>query len=228
MKDDTKHEDSPAAPTVRYERFEGGDVDERFLKRIAFIVEIDRLKQVFRQSYLMDSSRRENDAEHSWHLATMAVLLADFADEPVDLLTVIKMVLVHDLVEIDAGDTFCYDLEGHRDKAAREQAAADRLFALLPADQGAELRGLWEQFEARTSPEARFAAALDRLQPLLCNYATGGRAWREHGVRKEMILQRNAHIAEGSGTIWRYARAFIDDAARRGWIAGEDREEKES
>lgn len=192
----------------------------RLADQIRFIIEIDKLKNVFRQTYLTDGGRKENDAEHSWHLAVMAILLSEYAaDRGVDVLKVVKMVLIHDLVEIDAGDTFCYDEAGHADKSRREQAAADRIFAILPGDQGSALRALWEEFEARRSPEARFAAALDRLQPLLHNYHTGGAAWREHGVTVDRVLARNRHMGEGAPALWDYADRFIRDAVDRGLLA---------
>ena len=194
----------------------------RLQQQLRFILEIDRLKQVFRQTYLLDGSRKENDAEHSWHLAVMAMLLAEHAaGDGIDVPRVMKMVLVHDLVEIDAGDTFCYDEAGNATKAAREQAAADRLFALLPADQGAEIRSLWEEFEARATPEARFAAALDRLQPLLHNLHTEGRAWREHGVTAEMVIARNRHIADGAPALWALVERLIRAAVAKGHLAPE-------
>jgi len=193
---------------------------DRLARQIAFLREADRLKQVFRQTYLLDRSRKENDAEHSWHLALMAVLLAEHAAAPgVDLLRAVQMVLVHDLVEIDAGDTFCYDEAGARTKAARERAAADRIFALLPADQAALVRGLWDEFEARRTPEAKYAAALDRLQPLLHNVFTEGAAWREHGVTADQVRARNAHMAEGAPRLWALARELIDRAVARGHLA---------
>ncbi len=192
----------------------------RLAAQIRFIVEIDKIKNVFRRTYLMDHSRYENDAEHSWHLAVMAMLLNEYAAEQgIDILKVIKMVLIHDIVEIDAGDTFCYDEVGHEDKAEREQAAADRIFAILPADQAAELRALWDEFEARQTPEARFAAALDRLQPLLHNYNTDGAAWREHGITVDRVIDRNRHMAEGAPELWEYAASFIRDAVEKGFLA---------
>ena len=193
---------------------------DRLARQIEFILEIDKLKQVLRQTSLADGSRRENDAEHSWHLAVMAVLLAEYAAGPqIDLARVIRMLLVHDLVEIDAGDTFHYDEAGNRDKPQREQAAADRLFGLLPADQGAELRGLWEEFEARRTPEARYAAALDRLQPNLLNLRTEGKLWREHGITSRQVIARNRHMAEGAPELWRYAESRIREAVAKGHLA---------
>ncbi len=194
---------------------------ERLEKQIAFIAEIDRLKRVFRQTYLTDGSRKENDAEHSWHLAVMALILLEHAGRPApDVLRTVAMVLIHDIVEIDAGDTFCYDDAGGKDRESRERRAADRLFAILPPDQAAEFRSLWEEFEARRTPEARFAAALDRLQPLLHNYITGGKSWQEHGVTAERVIERNRHIAEGSETLWGYAESLIADAVKKGYLAG--------
>jgi putative hydrolase of HD superfamily len=194
--------------------------NDRLARQMDFILEIDKLKQVLRQTSLADGSRRENDAEHSWHLAVMAVLLAEYAAGPqVDLARVVKMVLVHDVVEIDAGDTFHYDEAGNRDKPQREQKAADRLFGLLPADQEAELRGLWEEFEARQTREARYAAALDRLQPNLLNFRTQGRLWREHGVTSRQVIARNRHMAEGAPALWQYAESLIHEAVAKGYLA---------
>lgn len=192
--------------------------DKRLADQVAFLLEIDKLKQVYRQTYLLDASRKENDAEHSWHLAVMALLLQEYTLQELDLLKVLKMVILHDLVEIDAGDSFCYDDEANCSKAAREERAADRLFSLLPGDQGREFRRLWEEFEVRESPEARYAAALDRLQPLLHNYHTRGKSWREHGVTRDQVLQRNGHIEEGSPALWAYAARLIQDAVDKGYL----------
>jgi len=191
----------------------------RLGKQLEFIREVDKLKQVGRQTLLMDGSRYENDAEHSWHLCVMALLLAEYSQSPVDMLKVLSMVVIHDLVEIYAGDTFCYDSHGNEDKAAREQAAADRLFARLPDDQAGSIRSLWEEFEKRATPDARFAAALDRLQPVMHNYATGGAAWKKHGVTKSMVLERNAHIREGSEELWSTFSRIIADAVDKGFLA---------
>ncbi len=193
--------------------------DSRLAKQVEFIVEIDKLKQVYRRTWLADKSRRENDAEHSWHLGVMAVLLLEHAQQPqLDLLRVLKMVLIHDLVEIDAGDTFAYDDAGAMDKAERETAAADRVFGLLPADQAAEFRTIWEEFEARRTPEAKYAAALDRFQPMLHNYVTQGKAWQEHGITADQVIARNQHMVEGSPALWDYAREFVADAVAKGYL----------
>jgi putative hydrolase of HD superfamily len=193
---------------------------ERLGKQLRFITEIDKLKTQLRQTVLTDASRRENSAEHSWHVTVMAVLLHEHADcGDIDVFRVARMLLVHDIVEIDAGDTFCYDEEGAKDKRARETQAADRIFALLPADQAEEIRGLWDEFEERRTPEARFAAALDRLQPLLHNACTDGEAWRKHGVRADRVLSHNEHIREGSRSLWAYAEQLIHDAVARGILA---------
>jgi putative hydrolase of HD superfamily len=191
----------------------------RLAQQLAFIIEVDKLKQVFRRTLLTDRTRLENDAEHSWHIALMAVLLSEYANEDVDLIRVVKMLLIHDIVEIDAGDTFCYDEAGHVDKLEREQAAADRLFNLLPDDQATELRELWDEFEERQSAEARFAAALDRLQPLLHNFHTDGEAWQKHGVRSSQVLERNRHMAEGAEKLWDFAEQMIHDAVKQGMLA---------
>lgn len=190
---------------------------ERLQRQLAFVLEIDRLKQIRRQTILTDRFRQENSAEHSWHMAVMAILLAETAEETnLDLLRVIQMLLVHDIVEIDAGDTFCYDDQGRLDQPQREQAAADRLFGLLPEDQADQMRALWDEFEARSTPEARFAAALDRLQPLLHNLFTGGIQWRVHGVTKGQVLQRCRVMEEGSPVLWRHARELIEEAVQKG------------
>lgn len=193
-------------------------MSERLARQLAFVLEIDRLKTILRQTAISDDSRRENSGEHSWHLATMALVLAEHSPEPVALERVLGMLLVHDIVEIDAGDTFAYDTAGQVDKLEREERAAERIFGLLPADQAAELRGLWDEFEARETPEAKLAAALDRLQPILLNMATEGRAWRQHGVTAEMVLDRNRHVADGAPVLWEHIRGLVDEAVGRGWL----------
>lgn len=195
--------------------------DGRLARQLAFVLEIDRLKTILRQTPLADGSRRENSGEHSWHLATMALILAEHSPEPVVLERVLGMLLVHDVVEIDAGDTFAYDEVGLEDKVEREERAADRLFGLLPDDQATELRGLWDEFEARRTPEAKLAAALDRLQPIMLNMATEGRAWRKHGVTAKMVLERNRHVADGAPELWEHIRGWVDEAVERGWLAAE-------
>ena len=191
---------------------------DRLTQQIDFLLEIDRLKEVLRQSYICRGLRKENSSEHSWHLAVMAIVLAGHAGTAVDIMRVVKMALVHDLVEIDAGDTFCYDDAGNADKADREAAAADRIFGLLPDDQGRELRRLWEEFEARATPDARFAAALDRLMPIMHNYASRGKTWQEHGVAAALVLERNRHIKDGSAQLWAFAKSLIEDAIEKGWL----------
>lgn len=203
------------------------DVDEASLaaaltQQIAFLVEIDRLKGVNRQTPLMDGTRRENSAEHSWHIAVMALVLAGHADLPVDTCRVIQMLLIHDVVEIDAGDTFAYDVSRKADQAEREQRAADRIFGLLPTAQADMLMDLWHEFEARRTPEARFAHTVDRLMPLLHNYHTGGGSWQAHQVARPAVLERMACIEEGSQRVWAYVRELIDDAVARGYLAEGD------
>lgn len=193
-------------------------VPERLQRQIEFIIEIDKLKSVLRRSYLINGARKENTAEHSWHLLVMALVLAEHANDDVDLLKVMKLLVVHDIVEIDAGDTFVYDSVGALTKTDRETAAAERIFGLLPADQSAEVRALWDEFEAGDSPEARWARALDRLMPLLHNYHTQGRSWREHGIRSEQVLARNAQIGQGSEALWVYAQMIIADAVSKGYF----------
>lgn len=187
-------------------------------KCIDFILEIEKLKTIYRQTYTIYEDRQENDTEHSWHLAVMAILLADQADEPVDVTKVLKMVLVHDIVEIDAGDTYCYDAEGYKTKALREAAAAERIFGILPEEKGNELKTLWEEFEACESSEARFAAALDRLQPLLLNLVRKGRSWHEHGITSEKVYKRNEHVKDISENLGRYIYSLLDDAVDKGYL----------
>ena len=185
-----------------------------------FVIEVDKLKKITRQNYLADGSRKENDAEHSWHLALMALVLCEHvgAEERPDLLRVIKMALIHDLVEIDAGDTYCYDEKANAGKRERELAAADRLFGILPPDQAREFRELWEEFEEQRTPEARFAAALDRLQPLTLNYIAGGKSWREHGISYSQVIKRNSSIGESSPALWKFTLNIIREAVRKGYI----------
>jgi putative hydrolase of HD superfamily len=188
--------------------------------RIRFILETDRLKTVQRQTYITDVSRRENSAEHSWHLALMAILFNDMANTPdLDLLKVVKMLLIHDIVEIDAGDTFAYDAKAHEDKAEREQAAAQRLFGLLPEAQREEMLALWREFEAQETPEARFALALDRFHPMLLNLHSQGTAWRKHGITRRQVLERNRMIADGSEALWKAAQQIVAEATEKGYLA---------
>ena len=191
---------------------------ERLQKQMDFIVEVDKVKNIFRQTYLADANRKENDAEHSWHLALMAVILKEYCREEADLSRVIPMVLIHDLVEIDAGDTYAYDDAGSVTKRAREEKAADRIFGLLPGDQGAYFRGLWEEFEAYETPDAKFAHLLDNCQPLLLNDASNGRSWVEHQVKKSQIYKRNEHIPETSGEVWEYMKALIEKHIQEGHV----------
>lgn len=175
---------------------------ERLEQQIRFIIEVDRVKNIFRQTYLADANRKENDAEHSWHLALSAVLLKEHMKEDVDLLKVIIMVLIHDLVEIDAGDTYAYDPEGAKTKRARELKAADRIFGILPEDQGSYFRKLWDEFEEYESADAKFAHLLDNFQPFLLNDASNGLSWTEHGVHKSQVCKRNEKVPETSEIVW--------------------------
>lgn len=195
--------------------------DDRLGRQLEFILELDRLKSIFRRSYLLDESRHENSAEHSWHIATFMVILQEYANEPVDIGHVMKIALVHDIVEIDADDTFCYDDAGLLTKADRELRAADRIFSLLPDDQRDEIRGLWEEYEAMSTPESRYANALDRVMPILHNFCTEGRSWRAHGVTKSQALKRNAHAADGCKPLWEFVVRLIDVAVERGYLGDE-------
>lgn len=189
-------------------------------RQARFLREADQLKGVVRQSSILDGSRKENSAEHSWHLALMALVLRDYAPPGTDLNRVSAMLLIHDLVEIDAGDLFVYaDAAAQARQEAAEHAAADRLFALLPAGQGPELRALWDEFEERRTPEARFARALDRLQPMLANYYLGGGTWQEHGIGAGQVLDKVALIADGSAALGDFARDLVDSAVRQGFLS---------
>ncbi len=193
---------------------------ERLARQIEFIAEVDRLKEIFRQTILINSRRPENDAEHSWHLCLCVIVLAEHAESgKLDVLRVLKMVILHDLVEIDAGDTFAYDTAGMADQHEREARAADRIFGLLPADQAAEFRALWDEFEEKATPEAKFATAVDRFQPMLLNVRTQGHAWRKHGITHARVTARNQHIAAGCPALWEYASKMIADAVERGDLA---------
>jgi putative hydrolase of HD superfamily len=198
------------------ERIAALAVSDALAARLRFVLELDALKQVFRRNYLADGSRREDSAEHSWHLAMLGLVLADHAGEPVDPARVAKMLLVHDIVEVDAGDVSVYDEVGRQGQAERELAAADRIFGLLPPAQRDDLRGAWNEFEHGTSAEARFARSVDRLAALLLNSASDGRAWREDGITADRVRARNAMIDEGAPELWDFAQRLIDDAVATG------------
>lgn len=200
----------------------------RLEKQFEFFREIDKEKFIGRQTYLTDAVRKENDAEHAWHMAVMAILLSEYSNEEIDVLKTVTMLLIHDLVEIDAGDTYAYDEEGKKTKRAREEMAADRIFGLLPEDQGERLRVLWEEFESGETAEARFAHTMDHIQPLMLNAATDGKSWLEHGVRLEQVLGRNRNTAEGSRELWEYAHEnFIRPNVEKGRLPRiEDQEEQ--
>ena len=178
----------------------------RLQRQMDFIKEIDKEKLIGRQTYISDASRKENDAEHAWHLALMAILLQEYANEEIDVLKTVTMVLMHDIVEIDAGDTYAYDEAGKKTQREREEKAAKRIYGMLPQEQAEKYYKLWLEFEERETPEAKFARTLDNLQPMMLNDATDGKAWVEHGVKLEQILKRNERTGEGSETLWNYAR----------------------
>ena len=197
---------------------------ERLEKQLEFIREIDKEKQIFRQTYLADGKRKENDAEHAWHMAIKTLLLNEYASEEIDVLKTIRMILIHDVVEIDAGDTYAYDEAAKLTQRAREEAAAKRIFGMLPEDQAVEMMDLWEEFEAGESKEARFARTMDNFQPMMLNDATEGRAWEEHNVAASKILKRNERTPKGSETLWNYAKEnFLEKNVRLGHII-DDRE----
>ena len=189
---------------------------ERFEKQLRFILEIDREKNILRQTHLSGGGRQENDAEHAWHMAVMAYLLREYANEPIDLAKTLMMILIHDVVEIDAGDTYAYDEAAAATQREREEAAAERLFGLLPEDQGRELQGLFEEFEAYETAEARFAHTMDNFQPLMLNDSNGGGDWRARGVRRSQVEKRNEKTGTGSGKIWDYMQKIIEKNVQKG------------
>ena len=184
------------------------------------MIEVDKLKEVFRQTKLINSGRQENDAEHSWHLCLSVILLAEHANSPdLDVLRVLKMVILHDLVEIDAGDTFAYDEAGMVDQHERECVAADRIFGILPVDQATQFREIWDEFETQETSEAQFALACDRFQPMLLNVMTNGASWKQHGITHDRVVARNQVIAKGSTAMWDRMSALLDDAVGAGIVA---------
>jgi putative hydrolases of HD superfamily len=191
---------------------------KRLDEQIAFLLEIDRLKHVYRQTYLLDKSRHDSDVEHSWHFAVMALVLAEYAPGDIDRFKVVKMALLHDIVEIDVGDVFIYDRKDPEGHYASEKAAADRIFGLLPPDQAKEYIALWKEFEARDTPEAKFAAAIDRLDPLLHNIYTEGMSWREHGVTADRVIEINSRINQSAPELWEMIKAMIQDCVEKGYL----------
>ncbi|MGJ1262252.1 HD domain-containing protein [Sphingobacterium spiritivorum] len=191
------------------------------LKQIDFIKEIDKIKYIQRKTKLFNSDRNENDAEHSWHLALMAIVLAGHSNEKIDLLKVLKMVLIHDIVEIDAGDTFIYDMQKNHSNTDEERRAANRIFGMLPVEQGEELIAVWEEFEAGKTPEAKFARAMDRLEPLLQNSSNNGGTWNEPGVNYTKVYTKKSIIKEGSEKIWEYAETLINEGVKNGVLKKE-------
>lgn len=193
--------------------------EKRLEQQIAFCREIDKEKFIGRQTWLTGAVRKENDAEHAWHMAVMTVLLSEYANEEIDVLRTMTMLLIHDLVEIYAGDTYAYDEEGKKTQKSREIAAADRLFQMLPEDQGKKFREIWEEFEAENTPESRFARTMDNLQPMMLNAATDGKSWADRGIRLSQILGRNKNTAKGSGVLWEYAKEnFLQPNLEKGRI----------
>lgn len=192
-------------------------ISERLKKQLDFLVEIDKVKSIFRMSYIADGSRHENDAEHSWHLAIMAFLLSDYIKEDIDICKVIKMVLIHDLIEIYAGDTFAFDKKANEDKEEREIASANKLFSILPQDQGVELRAIWNEFEECKTREAEYANMLDRIQPLLLNYVVGGGSWTEHKITAEQIYKRHEiTLSKGPQEFKDLVNFIVDECVEKG------------
>ena len=178
---------------------------KRLQQQFDFFLAIDKEKEIIRQTPIADGTRKENDAEHAWHMAVMTLLLSEYANEEIDRLRTVSMIIVHDLVEVYAGDTFAYDEDAKKSQKERELAAADKLFSKLPDDQAEYMRGLWEEFEAEITPEAKFARTMDNIQPMMLNNATDGISWREHDVKLSQVLKRNEHTADGSEVLWEYA-----------------------
>jgi len=194
-------------------------MNSRLEKQLALIMELDQLKSVLRRTRVLSADkRRENSAEHSWHVALMALLLEEHANEPVDISKVVKMLLLHDIVEIDAGDTFVYDTLALQEQEEKELAAAERLFGMLPEEQGTELKAIWLEFERAGTAEARFAKALDRIIPMLMNYHNNGQSWLEHGVAKQQVVNINQRIEQGSAVLWEKALQVINEAVEKGWL----------
>lgn len=193
----------------------------RLEQQINFILEVDKLKNIIRQNYLTDGSRKEDDADHSWHLALMCAILKEHANEEIDVLKTMTMVLIHDIVEIDAGDTYAYDAGANTTKRERELAAAERIFNLLPKDQADYMRALWDEFEENVTPEAKFASTLDRIQPFLLNNASEGKSWREHGVTYSQVMKRNKVTPEGSQSLWEYEYELIKQQVEKGNLINE-------
>ncbi len=191
----------------------------RLEQQLSLLIELDQLKSVLRRSRVKSAEGRlENSAEHSWHVAMMAILMEEHANEPVNIGRVVKMLLLHDIVEIDAGDTFVYDTSAAQEQAEKELDAAKRLFGMLPTDQGKELFGLWTEFENAESADAKFAKALDRLIPMLLNYHNNGQSWKEHGVTRDQAMTINRKIEYGSEALWEKAQQVIEDATGKGWL----------
>lgn len=196
---------------------------DRLERQLAFCLEIDKEKEIGRQTYLADGSRYENDSEHAWHMAIMAYLLREYANEEIDIGRTMLMILTHDLVEVYAGDTYAYDEEGKKTQKQRELAAADRLYGILPEDQERELRALWDEFEAGQTAEAKFARAMDNMQPMMLNVAADGIAWTEKNVHLSQVLKRNARTHEGSETIWTYmVDHFIKPSLEKGHLIADE------
>lgn len=195
-------------------------ISDRIRQQFEFIKEIDALKSVYRQSFVISGYKRENDAEHSWTLAMLCIVLHEYAIESINLSKVLKMVLIHDIVEIDAGDTFAYDEEAIKTKRDREFKAADRIFNILPSDQAKEFRAIWDEFEEAKSPEARFATALDRIAPMFLNYSSGGLTWKEHKMDYPRIINKcKADIDNGTKNVWPFIEEFLQDGIKQGFIA---------
>lgn len=191
---------------------------ERLKKQMDFIVEVDKLKSITRQNFIADGSRKESDTDHSWHLAMMCFLLDEYANEDIDVLKTMKMVLIHDIVEIDAGDTYAYDVEGNKEKEKKEHLAAERIFNILPEDQASKMRSLWDEFEEGKTAEAKFANTLDKVQPAILNDISGGKSWREHKVKSSQILKRNEFTGEGSKVLWGYTKEILEKNIANGNI----------
>lgn len=189
--------------------------DKRFEKQIKFLIEIDKIKNVIRKTRNFDNKKYENDAEHGWHLCMFALILSEYSNEPLDLFKVIKMALIHDIVEIDAGDVIVYAID-EKEKRDKEKKAAERIFGILPEDQKTECISLWEEFETRETAEAKFAHSIDRLEPVIQNYLDDGHTWKKHGITSDRVIKVNKKIENGSKTLWNFVRGLIEDSIQKG------------
>ncbi len=193
-------------------------IDENLIKDMDFIVELDKMKTILRQTYIIDDERKEDDAQHSWHISLMAMVLSEYSNQEIDLFKTIKMLLIHDLVELHVGDTFCYDKEANLNKRKREEEAIEKIAGSLSGDKGGEIKKLWYEFEDMETVDSKFAAAMDRLQPMLSNYNNNGGTWKKFNISKKDIYKRIDPVREISDPLWKYVEVMLEDAYEKGYI----------